>query len=165
MARTFKIIVFFGICLLLAGSIVVRGINSRIRAAVVVKQETLEQAIPTVAVAQPGGAGAAATLNLPGRLEAYARAPLYARVSGYLKSWKYDIGAQVKAGQLLAEIEAPDLDQQVRQAQASVVQRVCWPAWAFWRYRVSVPSSRPVGWRRRRSVPRQVRPPAASSEP
>ena len=60
-------------------------------------------------------------LNLPGRLEAYSRAPIYARVSGYLKEWKVDIGARVKAGQLLAEIDAPDLDQQLMQARADLL--------------------------------------------
>jgi RND family efflux transporter MFP subunit len=68
----------------------------------------------------PGKAGAATTLDLPGRLEAYSRAPIYARVSGYLKSWKFDIGSPVRAGQLLAEIETPDLDQQLLQAQADL---------------------------------------------
>jgi len=71
-------------------------------------------------VIAPGNAGAAATLDLPGRLEAYSRAPIYARVSGYLKSWKVDIGTPVKAGQLLAEIETPDLDQQLLQARADL---------------------------------------------
>ena len=55
-----------------------------------------------------------------GRLEAYARAPIYARVSGFLKAWYVDIGAPVKAGELLAEIEAPDLDQQLLQAKAAL---------------------------------------------
>ena len=64
--------------------------------------------------------GDAGTLDLPGRLEAYSRAPIYARVSGYLKSWNVDIGAPVKAGQLLAEIETPDLDQQLLQAKADL---------------------------------------------
>ena len=58
---------------------------------------------------------------MPGRLEAYARAPIYARVSGYLKDYKVDIGTQVKAGQLLAEIETPDLDQQLSQGRADLV--------------------------------------------
>jgi RND family efflux transporter MFP subunit len=100
--------------------IVIAGLVMRSEESARLRDWTDAQAIPTVAVAEPGGAGAAATLNLPGRLEAYARAPLYARVSGYLKSWKYDIGAQVKAGQLLAEIEAPDLDQQLAQAEADL---------------------------------------------
>jgi RND family efflux transporter MFP subunit len=60
------------------------------------------------------------SLNLPGRLEANLRAPIYARVSGYVKDWKVDIGDSVKAGQTLAEIEAPDLDQQLLQARADL---------------------------------------------
>ncbi len=61
-----------------------------------------------------------AGLDLPGRLEAYIRAPIYARVPGYLKSWKHDIGAKVKAGDVLAEIDTPDLDQQLMQARADL---------------------------------------------
>jgi len=68
----------------------------------------------------PGSAGTASVLDLPGRLEATSRAPLYARVSGYLKKWNVDIGAHVRAGQLLAEIEAPDVEQQFLQAQADL---------------------------------------------
>jgi RND family efflux transporter MFP subunit len=63
----------------------------------------------------PGG-----SLDLPGRLEAFESAPIYARVSGYLKSWNVDIGSQVKAGQVLAEIETPELDQQLNQAKADL---------------------------------------------
>ena len=59
-------------------------------------------------------------LDLPGRLEAYSQAQIYARVSGYLKAWYVDIGTPVKAGQLLAEIDAPDLDQQILQAKADL---------------------------------------------
>ncbi len=59
-------------------------------------------------------------LDLPGRLQAYISAPIYARVPGYLKSWKHDIGAKVKAGDVLAEIDTPDLDQQLRQARADL---------------------------------------------
>jgi RND family efflux transporter MFP subunit len=104
----------------LALLIVIAGLITRASEGSQLRNWTDAQAIPTVAVAAPSGAGAAATLNLPGRLEAYARAPIYARVSGYLKSWKFDIGAQVKSGQLLAEIQAPDLDQQLAQAQADL---------------------------------------------
>ena len=81
---------------------------------------TDDQAIPTVALIKPGKRGNVAALDLPGRLEAFSSASLYARVSGYLKSWKVDIGKPVKAGQLLAEIETPDLDQQLLQAKADL---------------------------------------------
>ena len=65
-------------------------------------------------------AASARRIDLPGRLEAYSQAQIYARVSGYLKEWNADIGTPVKAGQLLAEIDAPDLDQQIMQAQADL---------------------------------------------
>jgi RND family efflux transporter MFP subunit len=81
---------------------------------------TDEEAVATVSVVAPRVADDHAGLDLPGRLEAYIRAPIYARVSGYLKSWKYDIGAKVKAGSVLAEIDTPDLDQQLSQARADL---------------------------------------------
>lgn len=109
---------------LIAGSVValvvVTGLVWRASGNARLRDWTDAQAIPTVAVALPGSKPLNATLNLPGRLEAYSRAPIYARVSGYLKSWKVDIGGKVKAGQLRAEIEAPDLDQQLMQARADL---------------------------------------------
>jgi len=80
--------------------------------------------VPTVIISSPtqsnsiGQNDASNTVDLPGRLEAFSKASLFARVSGYLKSWSVDIGDRVKAGQVLAEIETPDLDQQILQAQA-----------------------------------------------
>jgi RND family efflux transporter MFP subunit len=105
---------------LLATLVVVTGIATRETGNAKLREWTEDQAIPTVAVAQPDAEASTTTLELPGRLEAYSRAPIYARVSGYLKSWHADIGTAVKAGQLLAEIEAPDLDQQLLQAQADL---------------------------------------------
>jgi len=96
------------------------GVVSRVAAAHRLRSWTDEQAVPTVNVVAAAGDKDGAPLLLPGRLEAYARAPIYARVSGYLKDWKVDIGASVKAGQLLGEIETPDLDQQLMQAQAAL---------------------------------------------
>lgn len=108
------------VIVVIAVIVVVGGIATRTSDAARLRERADAQAVPTVVVITPGNAGAAATLDLPGRLEAYSRAPIYARVSGYLKSWKVDIGAPVKAGQLLAEIETPDLDQQLLQAQADL---------------------------------------------
>jgi len=105
---------------LVAVAIVVTGLVSRASGNARLREWTDTQAVPTVAVVAPGEQGDAGTLDLPGRLEAYSRAPLYARVSGYLKDWKVDIGAPVKGGQLLAEIETPDLDQQLLQAKADL---------------------------------------------
>jgi RND family efflux transporter MFP subunit len=100
--------------------VVIAGIAMRTSDAARLRERADAQAVPSVNVIAPGNAGAAARLDLPGRLEAYYRAPIYARVSGYLKSWKVDIGASVKSGQLLAEIETPDLDQQLLQAKADL---------------------------------------------
>ncbi len=101
--------------------VVVTGIVAREKGDAHLREWTETQSIPTVAVAPPGSKTLNPYLNLPGRLEAYSRAPIFARVSGYVKSWKVDIGARVKAGDLLAEIEAPDLDQQLLQARADLV--------------------------------------------
>lgn len=100
--------------------LVAAGIATRAHSNEKLKEWTKAQALPTVGVVTPLGGGKAATLDLPGRFEAYARASIYARVSGYLKNWKADIGAPVKAGQLLGEIETPDLDQQLLQARANL---------------------------------------------
>jgi len=100
--------------------VVVTGIVLRENGNARLREWTDAQAIPTVAVSKPGVKAPRANLTLPGRIEAYYRAPIYARVSGYLKNWKVDIGAKVKAGQLLAEIDAPDLDQQLLQARADL---------------------------------------------
>ena len=78
------------------------------------------QAPPVVALTQAQRGSGSYGVELPGRLEAYSRAPIYARVNGYLKSWNVDIGSRVQAGQLLALIEAPDLDQQLSQARADL---------------------------------------------
>ena len=103
-----------------AAVIVVQGIATRKLANARLSEWTEDRALPVVAVATPDTRGKRTTIDLPGRLEAYSQAQLFARVSGYIKEWKVDIGTPVKAGQLLAEIDAPDLDQQVMQAEADV---------------------------------------------
>lgn len=113
-----KLGLFGVVALIAAGLIVATGIRAREEQGSRLKEWTDDQAIPTVAVALPSSRALNPTIDLPGRLEAYSRAPIFARVSGYLKSWSVDIGAKVKAGQVIAEIEAPDLDQQLLQARA-----------------------------------------------
>ena len=100
--------------------VVIMGITTRKMADAKLQEWTESQAVPVVAVAAPDTRAKAAILELPGRLEAYTQAQMYARVSGYVKSWEADIGTPVKAGQLLAEIDAPDLDQQIMQAEANL---------------------------------------------
>jgi RND family efflux transporter MFP subunit len=104
----------------IAAVIVVVGIATRKIADAKLREWTETQAVPVVAVALPDTHGKRTTLDLPGRLEAYTQAQIYARVSGYIKEWKADIGTPVKAGDLLAEIDAPDLDQQIMQAEANL---------------------------------------------
>ncbi len=108
------------IALVVLVAVVVIGIATRIVESRHLKTWTDDQTVPTVNVATPETKGAGAPLELPGRIEAYTQAPMYARVGGYLKSWKVDIGGKVKAGQLLAEIDTPDVDQQLLQAKADL---------------------------------------------
>ncbi|MQT28792.1 efflux RND transporter periplasmic adaptor subunit, partial [Pseudomonas helleri] len=79
-------------------------------------------ALPVVSVFQPLQNAHGDTLRLPAHLEAWSKAPIHARVNGYLKSWQTDIGSKVKAGQILAVIDSPDLDQQVAQTRAHMLQ-------------------------------------------
>src|ERR1700676_4756692 len=109
-----------GVFALLAIAIVAYGLVSRAAQNSRLHDLTEAEAVPVVAIVAPINAQNHAALDLPGRLEAYIRAPIYARVPGYLKSWKHDIGSKVKAGDVLAEIDAPDLDQQLTQARADL---------------------------------------------
>jgi RND family efflux transporter MFP subunit len=103
-----------------AGSIAVNGLIRRHRTNQDLVKWSNAQAIPTVALAQLVHGDAAQMLILPGDIQPLNKAAIYARVNGYLKSWQQDIGAHVKAGQVLATIEAPDLDQQLAQARATL---------------------------------------------
>ncbi|WP_243049910.1 efflux RND transporter periplasmic adaptor subunit [Dyella sp. RRB7] len=104
----------------LFGSIVVIGVATRLSEARSLRQWTDEQAIPTVVISEPESADGKAPLELPAQMDAFTNAPIYARTSGYLKSWEKDIGAPVKAGDVLGIIDTPDLDQQLLQAQADL---------------------------------------------
>lgn len=101
-------------------TIVTVGLIGRALAAHDVSAWTRSQAIPTVAVISPEGGNGESGLILPGSVQPYYDAQIHARVNGYLRRWYTDIGAQVKAGQLLALIDTPDLDQQLARAQADL---------------------------------------------
>jgi RND family efflux transporter MFP subunit len=109
-----------GAVALLATTVVAYGLGSRAAQNSRLRDLTAAEAVPVVAIVTPTHVTDHLSLELPGRLEAYIRAPIYARVPGYLKSWNYDIGGKVKAGDVLAEIDAPDLDQQLMQARADL---------------------------------------------
>jgi RND family efflux transporter MFP subunit len=105
---------------LLAAIVVGYGFIDRAQSKQEVAQWTNAQAVPTVALAQPLPSSANQTLTLPGNIQPLNKAAILARVNGYVKSWDHNIGSSVKAGQVLATIDAPDLDQQLSQAKATL---------------------------------------------
>jgi len=105
--------------ILAVGTVVAAGLFSRRAQEQDLQGLSTALAMPTVKVVQPQAVPAAA-LELPARVEAWSRAPIHARVGGYLKRWTVDIGAPVKAGQVLGEIETPELDQQLAQARSEL---------------------------------------------
>lgn len=105
---------------LVVAIIVIWGISSRRKANAQLSQETRELAIPAVTVIHPKRGAPLQEIVLPGDMQPYIDAPIYARTTGYLKSWHVDIGAHVRAGQLLAEIDTPEVDQQLQQARADL---------------------------------------------
>jgi multidrug efflux system membrane fusion protein len=106
--------------LCLGAGIVVFGLISRVQADQSLRTWTNAEAVPVVRLANLNGGANDGVLLLPGNVQAFYDAPIHARVSGYLKRWYADIGTQVKAGQVLAEIDTPDLDQQLIQAKADL---------------------------------------------
>jgi RND family efflux transporter MFP subunit len=100
--------------------VVISGIVPRVRARTALRNETNQLAVPAVIVAQPKKSAPAQEIILPANVQAFKDAPIYARTNGYLKRWYVDIGGRVKAGQLLAEIDTPEVDQQLHQATADV---------------------------------------------
>jgi RND family efflux transporter MFP subunit len=110
-----------GAAVALLGAGIYSGIRDRADAEATLTTDTLQEAVPIVDVVHPTGGAPDQQLVLPGQTSAYINAPIYARESGYLKRWTYDIGAHVKKGELLAQIETPELDQQLRQARADLV--------------------------------------------
>jgi RND family efflux transporter MFP subunit len=111
----FLVAVIFGVALLI-------GLIPRLRERTRVAEETRDLATPTVAVVNPAPAKAAAPLVLSGELKAYIEASIYARANGYVRKWLVDLGAHVEAGQLLAELDTPEIDRQLSQARAELTQ-------------------------------------------
>jgi len=100
--------------------VVIWGISSRHKANAQLSQETHDLAIPTVSVIHPKAGAPQQEIVIPGDMQPYTDAPIFARTNGYLKKWYADIGANVKAGELLAEIDSPEVDQQLQQARADL---------------------------------------------
>ncbi len=113
------LLVFLGV-VIVAAVVAGWGISSRARLLKALTEETRELNTVTVAVTRPKAGSPEEEIVLPGTLQAYADAPIYARTNGYLKRRLVDLGTRVKAGQLLAEIDAPELEQQLQQARADL---------------------------------------------
>jgi RND family efflux transporter MFP subunit len=113
-------ILFAAAALAALAFLIYSGIHSRAVAEERLAQRTQEAAIPTVAVVFPKEGAPTQEIVLPGNTQAFSDSPIYARTSGYLKRWYFDIGAHVQKGQLLAEIETPEVDQQLLQARADL---------------------------------------------
>ena len=96
------------------------GIRSRVKAEAKLRTATAQMAVPSVSVVQPKPTASAQEIILPGNIQPFISSPIYARTDGYLKKWYFDIGAHVKAGQLLATIETPEVDQQLAQARSNL---------------------------------------------
>jgi RND family efflux transporter MFP subunit len=108
------ILLIVALCLGLWGEI------SRVLARDALRKETAEDAVPTVITTTPSRTTLGEELVLPGTVQAYTEAPIYARTNGYLKEWRVDIGSLVNKGDLMAEIDSPEIDQQYSQAQADL---------------------------------------------
>jgi RND family efflux transporter MFP subunit len=105
---------------LLLGILIVMGILTRVHAEAALARTAKQDAVLSVAVTTPMQGAAAQEITLPANTQAFIDTPIYARTSGYLRKWYADIGTHVHSGQLLAEIDTPELDQQVRQAQSDL---------------------------------------------
>jgi RND family efflux transporter MFP subunit len=108
------------ILLVVVAVLVITGIVPRLRASRALAAETSALAAPTVLVSKPTPGAPSQEIVLPGNIEAFVDSPIFARTNGYLKRWYFDIGSHVKQGQLLAEIESPEIDHELSQAQADL---------------------------------------------
>jgi membrane fusion protein, multidrug efflux system len=112
------IVVFLAVFTALA----VTGIRSRSASTVALQQQTDQAAEPTVAVVPPEKAPATVSVDLPGQTQPYIEAPIFAQTTGYLKKWYFDIGSKVKVGDVLAEVDTPQVDEDLNQAKANLAQ-------------------------------------------
>ena len=102
------------------GIVIYSGIHERAQAESTLGVRTERAAVPTVTVVQPTSGAVTQEIVLPGNTQAFNDTPIYARTNGYLKRWYVDIGTHVQQGQLLAEIDTPEIDQQLEQARADL---------------------------------------------
>lgn len=114
--RWIAVFVILGI----VAGVLISGIRSRNKAQAALRTVTNQMAVPSVSVVRPKQVAPSQEIILPGNIQPFILSPIYARTNGYLKKWYFDIGAHVKAGQLLAVIETPEVDQQLAQARGTL---------------------------------------------
>jgi RND family efflux transporter MFP subunit len=102
------------------GAILARGIIDRLRASATLTKETDNLAVPVVAVVTPQRSAPSQEIVLPGNVQSFVSSSIFSRTNGYLKAWYFDIGAHVTKGQLMAEVETPELDQQLQQSRSNL---------------------------------------------
>jgi RND family efflux transporter MFP subunit len=108
------------IVLMIVAGVLILGIRSRVKASSNLRTVTAQMAVPSVSVVLPKRTAPTEDIILPGNIQPFISSPTYARTDGYLKKWYFDIGAHVKAGQLLAVIQTPEVDQQLAQARSTL---------------------------------------------
>lgn len=116
-SRVFLFLILFVVTLCVVGVFTLVQRRSQYKA---LANETEKLAVPTVAVVHPTAEPAQEDLVLPSTMQAYVESPIYARTNGYLKKWYHDIGTRVQHGELLADIDTPEVDQQLSQARADL---------------------------------------------
>jgi RND family efflux transporter MFP subunit len=117
-----RITKWLGLAVLSACGIATTGVVGRVKSEKQLERRTIEQAIPTVKLISAKQGGGDQELVLPGDVRALFEAPIHARVSGYVRAWRHDIGARVRAGEVLASVDAPELDQQLEQAKGELAK-------------------------------------------
>jgi RND family efflux transporter MFP subunit len=117
-----RITKWLGLAVLSACGIATTGVIGRVKSEKRLEHWTIEQATPTVKLISAKRGGGDQELVLPGDVRALFEAPIHARVSGYVRAWRHDIGARVRAGEVLASVDAPELDQQLEQAKGELAK-------------------------------------------
>jgi RND family efflux transporter MFP subunit len=108
------------IVVVVVAGVLIFGIRSRVKAESTLRTVTAQMAVPSVSVVLPQRTAPTEEIILPGNIQPFISSPIYARTDGYLKKWYFDIGAHVKAGELLAVIQTPEVDQQLSQARSTL---------------------------------------------
>jgi RND family efflux transporter MFP subunit len=112
--------IFAVVLVLVFAAVLAKGVVGRLRAGAALREETDTLALPVVSLITPQRSAPSQEVVLPGNVQPFITSPVFSRTNGYLKAWHFDIGARVKKGELLAEIETPEVDQQLQQSRSNL---------------------------------------------